>query len=212
MPSHKNCSDWDYSDHPKRADVATRCEQLVERCRKDAESFTKNGIDTRPWHLEVFNNMAPLTCPELVGNYRGSNIPCLKNYSVGVLSDPKVGIKPSKVKASVSQFEAQIERAIALFEKRYKDAKKSGQDGALLAQYVTLIAIVLCQFLTIHPYANGNGHMARILVFGLLGRFGYWPNVWLVDQSPNYYQALTDHRNGNPKPLVTFLLTCIKGP
>jgi hypothetical protein len=43
---------------------------------------------------------------------------------------------------------------------------------------------VLEWFLRIHPFANGNGHVARLMVTAILGRYGYWPRRWTIDPNP----------------------------
>lgn len=56
-------------------------------------------------------------------------------------------------------------------------------------------------FLRIHPYANGNGHAARIIVIAMLGRYGYWPSNWTIEPRPSalpYDAMITQQRGGNP--------------
>ena len=63
------------------------------------------------------------------------------------------------------------------------DAAHDRPDGQIpprmkLYSVVVVACRVLEWFLRIHPYANGNGHIARLVVVGLLGRYGYWPRTW----------------------------------
>ena len=60
-------------------------------------------------------------------------------------------------------------------------------------------------FVTIHPFADGNGRVARALasVF-LLQAYGL-PLVMYEDQRPDYYDALAAADQGNHQPFVDFI-------
>lgn len=81
-----------------------------------------------------------------------------------------------------------------------------------LLKFVTLLAIILERFLTIHPYMDGNGHSARILIFVMMAREGYKPKHWDVDAKQPYDSALYHHRRGKRGELQKFLLQTITGP
>jgi Fic family protein len=125
--------------------------------------------------------------------------------------DPRVGTDPKLVKRHMAEFDAQLQKAVAIFEKAWNARTEPVDDKVFLLRLVHILGFFLQKFLTIHPYANGNGHIGRLIVWILLGRFGFWPNKWPLDASPSYYQALTDHRNGKVKPLNDFILDCIVG-
>lgn len=64
-------------------------------------------------------------------------------------------------------------------------------------------------FLRIHPYANGNGHLARTIVWMILARYGFWPKDWPVEPrstDPGYIPALIQFRDGDREPLIEFML------
>jgi hypothetical protein len=64
-------------------------------------------------------------------------------------------------------------------------------------------------FLTVHPYANGNGHAGRFMVWSIMGRYGHWPRRWPIDPKPPdppYSQLITLCRDGDPVPLERYLL------
>jgi Fic family protein len=67
-----------------------------------------------------------------------------------------------------------------------------------LRYLVALAAHVFVAFLTIHPYANGNGHAARLIVWSVFGRYGHWPKNWPVEPrptDPSYLQLIVLHRD-----------------
>lgn len=209
---YADCRNWDYNDHPQRNLVTRRSEKLIELLRARPGRFDRYGLCTKRGHVFLFTGMAPATCQYLVGNYRGAEFPCLKNYCVGVGNDARVGVPPAYVVPYLGLFESTLSSALKKFEAETRLKPQRTPPPILLAQFVSIVANFLQMFLTIHPYANGNGHMGRLLVWVLLGRFGYWPVQWPLDTSPNYHQALSAHRDGNKVPLENFILKCIIGP
>jgi Fic family protein len=74
------------------------------------------------------------------------------------------------------------------------------------ARYVvTASCSVFVKFLTIHPYLNGNGHAARLIVWSLLLRYGYRPWRWTIEPGPEprqvYLDQIANYRSGNYQPL-----------
>jgi hypothetical protein len=145
------------------------------------------------------------------GNYRGSAFPHLDKYEVGVGADPRVGVSPAKVKRHMHEFETLLSKALVIFDKAYVIAKAAGDLASLLPKLVSILGVFLTKFLTIHPYANGNGHMGRLIVSVLLGRYGFWPAAWPLHERPAYSELLSKHRDGDHAPLNKFLLRCIVG-
>ncbi|MCZ8227520.1 MAG: Fic family protein [Burkholderiaceae bacterium] len=90
-------------------------------------------------------------------------------------------------------------------------------DGPLVGRFflvrlIQILAATMVRFFTIHPYANGNGHMGRLLVWSALGLYNRLPVRWWLDRSPPEYGPLIDaHRAGNAKPLEKYLMKCIIG-
>ena len=70
---------------------------------------------------------------------------------------------------------------------------------------------ILVEFLRIHPYANGNGHLGRFIVIALLARYNLWPKKWPLDASPNYHDEIFRYRNGDREPLERFILKALLG-
>ncbi|MSY13934.1 MAG: Fic family protein, partial [Actinobacteria bacterium] len=69
-------------------------------------------------------------------------------------------------------------------------------------------ALAHAQFETIHPFADGNGRTGRALVHAQLRNARLTRHVTvpvssgLLANVDAYFEALTDHRNGNPGPIV----------
>lgn len=61
------------------------------------------------------------------------------------------------------------------------------------------------RFAAIHPFIDGNGRTARLIMNLLLLRDGYPPTVILRANRQQYYSVLAQADRGNAKPLVNFV-------
>jgi len=172
--------------------------------------FAKFHFDTRPAHTYIYKGMAPADCSCIIGNYRGDPSCSQLKVEVGT-ADPQVGLPYILVQNAMKVFDARCASLVKVHEKWLveKGATQAARNGLL--KFVSVLADVLQQFLTIHPYMDGNGHCGRLLVFMMMARAGYTPVNWDVDSKQPYGQALSDHRRGKPGALQTFLLQAIVG-
>jgi hypothetical protein len=209
-----DCKNWDYEKHPDQACVADRCGQLLIGLRRGENvDHVARLCDSRPQHEHLFTGLTPNECTYPAGHYRGEAFPCLREYNVGVGSDNRVGTAAVHVAADLGLLSEQIRGVLASLDAAHKipNAVISQEDKLL---YVTeFAALVLVEFLRIHPYANGNGHIGRLLVWTVLGRYGFWPKQWPLDDRPPppYIECIIAYRNGNKEPLVQFMLKAIIG-
>jgi fido (protein-threonine AMPylation protein) len=87
-----------------------------------------------------------------------------------------------------------------------KAADPSTQRDELLITIAEGCAFIIEYFFRIHPYANGNGHIGRLIVWSLLARFGFDSNSMGANQKQGYGEALVDFRNKNRLPLIKVIL------
>lgn len=208
----RDCPGWEYEHHGSRADIAPRCARLLVSLRTGAIDVRASALDTRPFHRHMFEGLTPTGCPYFAGHYRGEDFRCLRHYGVMIHGDPEVGAAPERVAPDMSNFNHHILKAgFAALDKAFElpDSHLSAADK--LYYLVVFACRCLVEFLRIHPYANGNGHQGRFIVWLILARYGYWPKKWPLNQSPPYGQLIYDHRRGNPGLLEQFVLQAIIG-
>lgn len=207
-----DCPWWEYQHHPHRSAVPLRCEAILHRLELGTLPIHASLRDTRPLHKEIFENLTPPTCPYFAGNYRGDRYRCLRHLEVRVDGDRRVGTKPALVAGEMANFVSNIlssgikalEEAFLLPEEKLAPAQKT--------YFVVKFACrLLAEFLRIHPYANGNGHIGRLIVWLILVRFGYWPKEWPLDGHPPYDELLSKYRDGKEQLLEDFVLRTIDG-
>ena len=169
------------------------------------------AADSRHIHRRLFKDLTPSECAYFAGHYRGSDYPCLRAYDVTVGGSetapaPHVSsameLLASRVMAILACLRAGDETPHSLLSKEQK-----------LLYNVVLAAEVHAEFLRIHPYVNGNGHIGRFIVWCILGTFGYWPRDWPFDDHPHapYDVALNLYLAGQQEPLIQLMLHLIIG-
>jgi fido (protein-threonine AMPylation protein) len=201
-----DCPPWEYDQHPRRALVQQRVKAFLVSLRRGELNSRALAADTRPLHASLFEGLTPPGCDYFRGNYRGERFRCLEYCRVFINGDPSVGASPDVVPAHMRAFAQHVLHGAAIIDAGL-DARGFTEEQKLLA-LVAFASSVFVAFLTIHPYVNGNGHMARAIVWCLLGRYGYWPKDWPVDPRPAepYTVLITKYRNGDPVPLESFFL------
>jgi hypothetical protein len=84
--------------------------------------------------------------------------------------------------------------------------------SAKLASMVQVAVGFFVYWLEIHPYANGNGHLARLVLITLLALFGVYLSRWPLHPrpaDPPYSELISRYRKGDQNALIRFVLSCI---
>ena len=75
---------------------------------------------------------------------------------------------------------------------------------------IELAAFFHHKFVYIHPFLDGNGRTARLLMNVILMRNGYPFTVLLKVDRPKYLRALSEADSGNPIPFANFVANCVE--
>ncbi|KAB0596023.1 Fic family protein [Cupriavidus pauculus] len=197
------CYGWDYEKYEKGNTVERRCFDLLISLRKGEVKPTA-AIDTRPTHQKMFNGLTHADCPYFAGAYRGSR-DCLVGYEV------KVGSATTEQSANVAAaMDALSSRIKADLDLVVQAGKSLSPADALVAR-LDVVLDRMVEFLTIHPYANGNGHMQRFIVWCFFAAMNFWPKHWPMDTRPPspYDQYISAYRQGVKDPLRHYMLSLL---
>lgn len=212
-PHPADCPEFEYANHPgRRTILPARVADLLIRLRRRDLDGREVASDTRSGHRFLFESMTPDGHDYYAGHYRGEPFRCLEHYRVGIQGDARVGYPPHLVPGHMDEFANLVRAAI--------EALDSGHNvpGTTPGEKLYFTVAVACRIFEllnrIHPYANGNGHAARLCIWAILGRYGYWPERWPIEPrppDPPYTTLLVAYRNGNREPLEGYVLNCIAG-
>lgn len=203
---------WEYTEHQNAALVPERAREFIASLRNGKIDTEQALHDTRSHHRRMFADTTPEKCPYYAGHYRGEKFRCLKFVPVFIHSDRRVGAKPEFVIPAIRHLSERIigpGLAALQIGMGFPDAQLS--PGDKLIYLVSFACRTMVEFLTIHPYVNGNGHMGRFIVWLILARFGYWPENWPLNTRPAYDSLIHQYRDGKIEPLEEFVLKCING-
>ncbi len=212
MPNTSPGPPWEYRTIPGAGPIlATRCKDILVKVASGVTVVEQLVADTRDVHQRLFAGLTPEGYPGYAGNYRGSPSPGLADYGVGVGGDPLVGVHPARVQWHMARLSQEIVTALDRLDQLFRTTSLSDDDKRFR---VAVVAASFFQtFLTIHPYANGNGHVARLCVVAIFAKFGFAASGWTLDNRPQpereYFDALYRHRRGDWRPLVKFIFNRI---
>jgi Fic family protein len=82
----------------------------------------------------------------------------------------------------------------------YKEKKKDSDINPII-----LAAEFHYKFIRIHPFDDGNGRIARILMNFILMQFGYPPAIIKTEDKRNYFAALQQADSGLYEPFFTYI-------
>lgn len=175
-------ADWDADSPRLRRNLTKLLRDVRDRAlRREVPSVE----DARRWHRET---MAGLKLPnaKYVGRFRGET--GLETTRVWVGSHE--GVPPGEVAEALLAFEQTLQRAIAALDARYPRGQDVDEDG--LAAAVDLCAWAHAEWIRIHPFANADGRMARILANAVLMRYGVPPVIRLRPRPDAGYGRAAD--------------------
>lgn len=209
-----DCPGWEYENHENAKHLPSRCIALLIALRRGDIRPDLVIHDSRATHERIFAGTTPDECEYFAGHYRGEPFRCLQYYLVRIPADPRVGVPPHHVDPNLQHLSDVINGGVAAIEDAFRRPNAQLPIEDKLYYLVVFACRVFVEFLRIHPYANGNGHMARFIIWLTLSKFGIWPRKWpLNDRPPDppYSNLIKLYRDGQPQFLEKFVLQCVIG-
>lgn len=162
----------------------------------------------------MFTGLTPPGLAYFAGNYRGtSGLKCLEKYEVETNGDPMVGAPAENVAAEMKDLAEEVGAAIAKADQI--DADESRPEDERILDVITLACDVFVRFLTIHPFANGNGHASRFVIWAFLARYKLFPEAWTIEPRPthkHYGNGIYLYRRGSKERLLKAVLESLAPP
>ncbi|MGB6102414.1 MAG: Fic family protein [Pusillimonas sp.] len=155
---------WEYTLHPCVDSVRLQCDEIIQCLSSSFDECESLLADTRSNHKLMFCFVTPTNSDYFAGNYRGADFEHLKNYNVTI--GEFIGAAPAEVETIMEEFSKDVPLLLEKYE--FIASKNTSSPAVRLLNYCQLISILFVKFLAIHPYANGNGHVGRLIVWTLL--------------------------------------------
>jgi Fic family protein len=146
--------------------------------------------DALKWHeglmygLEVPPEHRPpgIVAADMIGRFRG--IVPLGTLQVEI--GDYFGVRADLVPAQLREFEQELQRKVDLLDAQISSGPTSGKQ---LNDILKLCAWTHAEWIRIHPFANGNGRIARVWANYIATRYGLAPFVQLRPRPSQDYEA-----------------------
>jgi hypothetical protein len=200
-----NWSDDDPADSQR---ILTNVAQALGDVRQLAAArTTPTADDLRRWHTIVFAGCT-VPSPSYVGGFRGDAHVDLIDYDVGVgpnMADgyPEcMGVWAHLVNAEMTTLAAQLTNALGLLD-GVVPVGTCPTAADVLGEVVAVVAIAHGEFGRVHPFANGNGRVARLLAAHISLRYGLPAFVRLKPRPGDVAYARAAKRSMGRPPAFT---------
>jgi hypothetical protein len=209
-----HCPPWEYKDVQGYDGIlAQRAMSALIQLRSLSPAQRLTIIkDTRPVHKPYFLGLTPTGFDYYAGHYRGENFICLKDARVQIRDDPSVGHPPDRIADDMAVLANDLMQTIGEGDIVWAANNLVLAHAEKLYRVTQLGVAVFVYFLQIHPFINGNGHMARFLLIAFLSWYGVFLSKWPLHprpQDPPYSELIKRYRLGDRRSLEHFVLSCI---
>ena len=165
-------TDWDADS--KR--LQTNLGRVMETTRQHALARRAPSLQlARDWHAAMMHGLTPEPPAETswFGCFRGEQ----GQEDIGVRVGSHTGTHPALVSRDLEQFEIRLGELVDFLD----DQLPSGEelDSATAEMVLELMSWTHNEWVRIHPFANGNGRLARIWANWVAMRYGLPPFVRL---------------------------------
>jgi hypothetical protein len=160
---------WDEDNPQVRNRIMDNLAKLLPDVVASGRRRDEPTVDlVRDWHRRMLDGV-PLAEPEAAGGFRGSGPQGgrLRTYRVTV--DQVEAVRPGRVRSEMSFFGRRMAEELAALDPLIP-AKALPERREY--QVIALCAWAHGEFIRIHPFADGNGRMARAVILWLETRYG----------------------------------------
>lgn len=165
--------DWDQDSTQLQSNLRV----AAEWARDHAQARTEPSLDqTRQWHRKIMTGLQVLAPAHAswIGYFRGE----AGQESVRVRVGGMEGIDPRQVKEELNHFERRLRTLVKHLDERLSPGTLP-DDTETLEMILLLMSWVHSEWIRIHPFANGNGRIARLWSNWVAMRYGLPPFVRL---------------------------------
>jgi Fic family protein len=199
--------EWTYNSNAIEGNTLTISETKVV-----LEGITIGGKSMRE-HLEVINHKAAILFLEdlikqneplsewSIKNIHGLVLKSIDDENAGSYRKENVLISGAKHKPPQHFIvKEQMEELVSLYNEKWNSLHP-----------IERAAMLHGEFVKIHPFIDGNGRTARLLMNFELIKSGFPPTIIKANMRPQYYDHLDfAHTSGDYKPFVTLVAKCVE--
>lgn len=194
---------WNSDDPPDLPRIAENLRHLLRRIVEAAPGRDSPSVAmARDWHRQIFRDVR-VPVAAYVGGVRGgeADTPELVDYEVVV--GQLRGVASREVAAELARFETSMRKAVAKLDTILPAGEKPVEQPTLQS-VLTLCAHAHGEWARIHPFANGNGRVARLWANWCAVRYGLPPFVRLQPRPEGsaYAMAAADSMRGRHRAML----------
>jgi fido (protein-threonine AMPylation protein) len=197
---------WNEDDPRDAALIIQNLTNLLRQIARRARLRQSPTVEmAQDWHRQIYKG-ARLPVPYYAGEIRDSDLSFPELYGYEVRVGPQPGVESSFVPQQLEDFEAAMEKAVAVLDQVIPTGGNPA-DPAQLRSVLTLCAYGHGEWVRIHPFANGNGRTARLWANWCALRYGVPPFVRLKPRPEGnlYATAAALSMRGDHQPMVAVL-------
>ena len=198
---------WD-EDSPQLESNLAEAQRLATEHALARRRLTLSSI--RAWRRATMKSLeikqaAELgaTAEDLVGHFRGP--PKLAGIGAGI--GAHLGTPSKDVAAQTQRFIEVAQTLLAALDKRFPADELDALDNDGLRAVAEAAAWADCEWVRVHPFANGNGRTSRLIGNSVLIRYGLLP-VFRLRPRPGggYEDATAAALSGDHLPMTAYVI------
>lgn len=157
------------------------------------------------WHRAIYKGTASAPQASYVGAFRGSSDPGLFDYQVHLVNRAgrilSSGTPPQDVASELAEFERAMSAAAARLDAVISAGARPADSSQLLAA-IELAALAHGEWVRIHPFANGDGRVARTWANWVALRYGLPPFVRIKPRPDGLLYGQAAHMSMGAPPAL----------